>query len=493
MALFDIGSRARNLAALRSGEFDVLIIGGGINGAGIARDLALRTRDLRIALVEKNHFGWGTSGRNSHLIHGGLRYLKYFDFGLVRQALRERAVLLDIAPHLVSPLAFLMPFESRAKAVFYRAGLTLYDVLAGGYGIGRHRSVRLPEHVAPGFVTAARFYDCRVESARLVLDNVLEAAGNGVCAANYVEAIGRRPPEVRLRDRMNGDEFTIRARTVFDATGAWTDATADVRLVRGSHIVVPRSGSGEEAIAWFDSAGRIVFFIPWGEDRDLLLIGTTDIDHAGTPDDVRISRAEVEYLMAAAKRVLRGGTYEDPITAFSSLRPLIRTRAGSATSATREHRIWRDEHKVVRITGGKYTTYRAMAEEAVDLAFPELKGRCRTATTPVNGNSRSAVEILSRHVRAAVVNRYGVHTPDFLRYEVKEAEAAPIAFAAHHEMAQCLADVMFVSTTWGYERAWTEEELRPYAYALGAHLGWTNSRTAAEAEAVYRMTVIGDC
>jgi glycerol-3-phosphate dehydrogenase len=501
--------RARAIEALGAGTYDVLIVGGGINGAGVARDIALRAkmsgRPIRTALVDKHHFGSGTSGRNSHLIHGGLRYLKYFDFALVREALHERATLLEIAPHLVVPLGFVMPFESWARAMFYRTGLFLYDLLAGSATIERHRALNDrelhsfdPSLRSESFQSGAIFYDARVASARLVLENVVEAAANGVCAANYVELIDRRREgetwNVRLRDTIAGVEFTAQTRTIIDATGAWAK-TDDVRLVRGSHIIVPHRGARQHAIAYFEDSGRIVFFIPWGEARDLLLIGTTDVDHDTGPEDVHISRAEIDYLRNVTRKVLRAGTVDEPVAAFSSVRPLVREAGKSATSTSREHRIWRDGEGVVRITGGKYTTYRSMSAEAVDLALPELKGQCTTATTPLNGNSRAAIDRLlaeSRIIAARtatseeeiqrLIRTYGVRLPDFLADWKSEAEAAPIAFAAKHEMAERLIDVLVVSTTWGYEAQWTIEQLLPYAAVLGRYLGWDPERTMAEVQ-----------
>ena len=504
--------RKQAFDALRTSTFDVLIAGGGINGAGVARDLALRSktsgREIRIALVDKHHFGSGTSGRNSHLIHGGLRYLKYFDFHLVREALRERATLLNIAPHLVEPLAFVMPFESWPRAIFYRTGLYLYDLLAGSAAIERRRALGKLEFqsIDPSirherFQSAAVFYDARVASARLVLENVLEAADNGVSAANYVETLDRRKQEdaweLRLRDTIGGEEFTTRARTIVDATGAWAN-TGNVRLVRGSHIIVPHRGTREHAIAYFESSGRIVFFIPWGEARDLLLIGTTDVDHDAGPEDVRISKAEIEYLRDVTRKVLRDDTVGEPVAAFSSLRPLVRESGRSATSTSREHRIWRDDEGIVRITGGKYTTYRSMSAEAADLAVPELRGQCTTATTPLNGNSREAIDRLlaeSRIVAARnampeqdvhrLIRTYGVRLPQFLAEWKVETEAAPISFAAKYEMAERLTDILSVSTTWAYEGRWTLDQLTPYASVLGRYLGWDDERTQAEAQRAF--------
>jgi glycerol-3-phosphate dehydrogenase len=441
--------RCQQLDALQSAPLDILILGGGINGAGTARDLALRAQHgqvpLRIGVIDKGQFGSGTSSRNSHLIHGGLRYLKMLDFGLVRQALRERRILLDTAPQWVQPLRFLMPFERLPRALFYRCGIWLYDLLAARNAIGAHQSLnrkQLLDHepgLSADFCCGAAYWDARVESARLVLENIKDAVRRGAIAANYVEAVSYERQgtwwSVLLRDRIAGREWTQRARLLVDATGAWT-RSGTVRLVRGSHIVVPRINRSDDAVAYFEPSGRIVFFIPWGSQRDVTLIGTTDVEHGGSPDDVQISAEETEYLLGIARRVFGRTQIGDPVGSFSSLRPLIPTPARSATWATREHRIWRDEHDMVHITGGKYTTYRAMAEEAADLACervaPELAGIHLTAATP-----------------------FADHPP--------ADRLAVLRQAFCEDMAQTLEDLLYVSTTWGYERRWSPEELRELA------------------------------
>src|SRR5215472_11179424 len=384
--------RLANLSRLREESWDVLIIGGGINGAGIARDLMLRGADIKVALVEKNHFASGTSGRNSQLIHGGLRYLKYFDFGLVREALRERATLLKIAPALVEPLQFLIPCYGSTDRWFYGAGLTLYDALAGSRSIGAHRALNLstlrefepslnPENLRAGLL----FYDAKVQATRLVLENLLDAESRGACIVNYVEA-RREPSGLFARDTLSGQQFPIRAERIVDATGAWSSAEG-LRLVRGSHLIYPRIQSGTEALAYFDEQGRIIFLIPWGERNDLTLVGTTDVDHNGSPDDVRISSAEKDYLKSIVRRLYTAYRGE-PVASYSALRPLIAASGRSATSTSREHRIWRDDNGTLHVEGGKYTTYRSMSQELVDMLMTELApGRslpCRSAETPLD-------------------------------------------------------------------------------------------------------------
>ncbi len=468
MPSFD--ARRRSIDRLRSETFDFLILGGGINGAGIARDLCLRARragsPLAVALVERNQFGWGTSGRNSQLIHGGLRYLKNLEFHLVREALRERALLLKLAPDFVEPLAFLMPFRGLFERVYYGSGLVLYDLLAGKQNVARHRVLgreelaKIEPALDPSFGRAAIFYDCRVNSARFVLANVFDAVANGAAAANYVRA-GEPVREngiwrVELEDTLEGQRFETRARKLIDAQGPWSRA-ADLRLVRGSHIVVSRLTSGTHALAWFEASGRIVFVIPWGEREPLSLVGTTDVDHEGGPDDVRITRSEVEYLLGVV-RMLFPGSDPRPIAAYSALRPLLRDESSSPTKTSREHRIWNSPDGILHVAGGKYTTYRLMSEEAADLACsemaPALAGDHPTASAPLEASALPA--------------------------EAGER----IAYAVECEMARRLADVMFVSTYWGYEQQWNRERLEPYAREMGRRLGWDERRGAEEIERV---------
>jgi glycerol-3-phosphate dehydrogenase len=517
---FEPGSRARNLERLREAPLDVLILGGGINGAGIARDLALRAQAaggaLRIGLVEKRHFGSGTSGRNSQLIHGGLRYLKYLEFKLVREALEERATLLEIAPHLVEALPMLIPFYSWWSRRFYGTGLWLYDLLAGRRNIGRRRRLGLaelrrlePDFNFEGLHSAAVYFDCRVHSARGVLENIFDAARAGAIVANYAEAasVERRGGrfQVEVRPAFGSEPFRVEARRLVDARGAW-EGRPDIRLVRGSHIVLPRVNASGHAIAYFGPDGRIIFVIPWGEGRRLSLVGTTDVDHNGSPDDVRITREEAEYLLAAVRRLFPRARGTAPIAAYSSLRPLAGAASGSATAASRDHRITLEDG-VVRIAGGKYTTYRTMSAEAVDLLArelePGLEGRCRTGTLPLGGNSPTAFrelleqipELARRHgiereEAESAVRAYGVqthHVLALLEPGANRLERARIRYAVRHEMAQRLGDFLFVSTYHGHERTPEPEWLEPLAECMAVELGWPPERTEQEIDLALRI------
>jgi len=516
--------RSNLLRQLTAGPLDVLILGGGINGAGVVRDLALRAhlsgRPLRLGLAERHGFASGTSGKNSQLIHGGLRYLKYLEFRLVREALRERATLLEIAPHLVHVQPFLIPMYSHFERLYYGAGLSLYDYLAGKRNISPHRRIPAGQviNLEPGLlrdslVESAIFFDGRVHSARYVLENLQEARSHGAVTLNYCAAVGwtRNTEgfwEVRLRDELDGAEATCRARKLVNTTGAWqSSAEGRLRLVRGSHLILPRVTSSENAIAYFEPAGRIIFFIPWGERNDLTLLGTTDVDHPGGADDVRISAEEVRYLLDIAATLFPKSRSLQPVSAYSSLRPLLDDGSGSATSTSREHRIWNDAQGILHVAGGKYTTYRAMSEEAVDQIAaeiaPHLEAIHATATTPLNGNSRQNVQAVQDDLPPewrALLLPYGTGAARIVRRlgSVREEgglealERARILEAIETDQAETLADLVFTSTYWGYERTWTAAALLPYAEAMADHLAWPAGRAGAEVRRVLDQVALPD-
>lgn len=523
--VLSLHSRRQALERLRAEPFDVLILGGGINGAGLARDLALRAQarglTLKIALVEQRHFASGTSGKNSQLIHGGLRYLKQLEFHLVREALQERATLLEIAPHLVSPLAFLIPFYGPLARLYYGAGLVLYDLLAGRRNVGVHRTLDRAsvERLEPalrrdGLSAAGIYYDCRVNAARLVLENLFDAAGLGVVIANYVraESVARERAgfRVTLADQVGGERFRICVRKVVDATGPW-QPTSELRLVRGSHLVLPKVNTSSYAIAHFAFDGRIFFVIPWGPDESLSLVGTTDVDHDAGPDQVRVSAEEVRYMERVLGELFPQAPPVRPISAYSSLRPLVRAEAASPTRTSREHRIWDSPDGILRIAGGKYTTYRKMSDEAAEAVAreiaPALRGLCRTAELPLGGNSPKALEELracagdlaalhglERAEVERLIRSHGLLAPAVLEHlpevppgGLSRLEAAVADFAIEHEMVERLADLLFVSTYWGYERRWDALALRPLAGAMAARLGWDEARLESEIALVLRL------
>ncbi len=421
-----------SIEELAGQHFDAVIVGGGINGAGLARDLALRAHSakhpLRILLLEKSFWGAGTSGKNSHLIHGGLRYLKYFDFGLVREALRERAILLQLAPDTVRPLRFELTADGPLDRIFYGVGIALYDLLAGRNRIGK----------STYFGGRLAYWDATSDSAALVIDNMRDARHYGaVC----ISGRGVRRMTADGVELDNG--IRVKAGCVIDARGPWIGGE-QMRLVRGSHIVLPKLFEGNHALAHFHTDGRVIFFIPWGELEPVTLIGTTDIDHAGTPDQVEISWSETEYLRAIAEQLFPHSSEQPTLGTFSSLRPLLTAVGKSASSTSREHQIGFRPDGVLEIMGGKYTTYRSMAEEAGDLVVHKI--------APDDGLDQ-------------------IHptrtTPFAVATKRPKTIAERIEWAKREEGCPSLEAFLTCSTNWAWQRRWTLEELAPIAAAFG--------------------------
>jgi glycerol-3-phosphate dehydrogenase len=391
---------------LRTGSFDVLVVGGGITGAGVARDAALR--GLTVALVDAGDWAAGTSSRTTKLAHGGLRYLEELDFGLVRTALAERAVLLSIAPHLTRAAPFLLPvYAGRSRPAWELGiGLRLYDALAGRHKIGPHRVLdaetaldREPELSPRELRGAGVYWDARVLDARLVIETVADARRAGAVAASYcsVEAFERRRNGwvADVRNRRSGEGFTVRARSCVAAVGPWTDrlrsriAPARGSLLaptRGVHCVVRRSRLPLcDATALFARDGRLFFAVPEGA---WTYIGTTDTDVGGDVSDLSVPEPDIRYLVdATADALARPIDPGDVLGAWAGWRPLVRARRQKEPGAiSRDDVIERTAPCFVTVAGGKLTTYRAMAEEAVDRLVEDAglgAGSCITASRPL--------------------------------------------------------------------------------------------------------------
>jgi glycerol-3-phosphate dehydrogenase len=394
---FSAAARARHWDALSAAEFDLLVVGGGVTGAAAARDAA--GRGLSVALVEAGDFAAGTSSRSSRLVHGGLRYLETYDFGLVFEASNERRRLLELAPHLVHPLPFVFPIYRNGPTpwMMLQAGMWLYDALSLFRNIRRHR-VLSPKDVAreepglrrDGLTGAALYYDAAVDDARITLANARGAheAGARVVSHARVTAFaseGGRVRGARVRCGLTGAETEVRAKLVLNATGPWSDAVrrlADpdaaprLRPTKGVHVLVERDRIGNRHAITFQSPidRRVMFVLPWG---DFTYIGTTDTDYAGDPAEVRADAADVDYLLRSANSIFPDAklTVADVVSTWAGVRPLLAPRAsGAAESATsREHEIWWDPSGLLSIAGGKLTTYRVMARQVVDRAARKLR------------------------------------------------------------------------------------------------------------------------
>ena len=409
MTEFSWRTRSATLDQFSQDVFDVLIIGGGITGAGLALDAA--SRGLRTALVEKRDFAAGTSSRTTKLIHGGLRYLEQFDFGLVREALHERAILARTAPHLAEAYPFVIPIYANKKRNYdhplkMRAGLFLYDLLAGRYNFARHRRLSREEalELAPqldpqGLQGAFLYYDARTNDARLVIEALKAAHAHGARIANYASVQGflrdaaGKVTGARLRDEVHGRELEIHAHTVINATGVWMEDLVNlsgqrslktVRPAKGIHLTVSADRLRVNS-AWLIpslTGHRFYFVVPW-EGR--INIGTTDTDFQGDKDTPRANAEEVNEILGAINSYFPGVHlgHEDVISSWAGLRPLISDpNAKNTSQVSRKEEMLENADGLISISGGKLTTYRLMAERGVDLAAQRLQERFGVSAGP---------------------------------------------------------------------------------------------------------------
>ena len=396
----------RTFSALESRLFDVLVVGGGITGAGIARDAAMR--GLSVALVDKSEWASGTSSKSSRLIHGGIRYLEHGELRLVRESVREREVLLRIAPHLVTPLEFTWPVYRGARLPRWklRLGLWLYDALAGKRGVGRHRALGIQDVLEnepflekAGLVGGASYFDAATDDRGLTIATIEAAVNAGAVAVEHarmesVTTSGSRADGAMVRDVLANDTARVRARVVVSATGPW-----QAKGTKGSHIAVDRSRIGNRSavtlIAPID--GRVMFVLPAG---DRAIVGTTDIHTSETPDNVVASEKEIDYLLAAANHYFPSASLSrhDVLDTWAGIRPLAAAPPGvRPSSISREHQISRDKSGVIVVTGGKLTTYRAMAAEIVDVVERELGRQPRRSPT-----DEVALPVVDKHLEQAL-------------------------------------------------------------------------------------------
>ena len=513
-------------------EFDLIVVGAGINGAGIARDAAMR--GLRVLLVDKGDVGGGTSAGSTRLIHGGLRYLEHFEFGLVRESLRERETLLKIAPHLVRPLAMVIPIYEASQRGWttVRAGMIAYDLLSWGKSLPRHRMVsaretlrRMPGLNTQGLVGSTVYYDAQVEFAeRLVVENVLAAAEFGATVRTYSSVTQLLTEEgvlkgVQFVTRENQTHWA-RAEVVVNAAGPWVDRVieqrkdsqqlsgdvnerltvstgeglssgAKERLIggtKGSHVVVaPFEGAPESAV-YLEAVSdrRPLFVIPWNGNY---LIGTTDVRFEDDPDEVRSEAWEVEYLLEETNRAFPAAklTVDNVLYTYSGVRPLPFTNDEDERSITRRHFL--REHpqfrNLVSVVGGKLTTYRSLAEECVDLVFRKLgrsSPRCETARVPLPGaTSEAPTNVCERWKRI-----YGCRAKEVAelatRLNDQHPLAAEIGFAFENEFATTLADCFLRRNMIGLNADLGLGELQTAAEIGKREFGWSEDRANWEME-----------
>ncbi len=534
------GSRERALAVMEGtsgdGELDVLVVGGGIVGAGTALDAV--TRGLNTGLLEQRDLASGTSSRSSKLVHGGLRYLEMLDFGLVREALQERGLLLTrLAPHLVRPVPFLYPLTRRGwERPYVGAGLALYDAMAmfGRYemGVPRHRHLtrRQVARIAPDFKAdriagAIRYYDCQVDDARLVVTVARTAARNGAHVATRVKVIGflregERVVGVRAVDLETGREFEVRARVVVNAAGVWSDeiqqmvggrGALNVQASKGIHLVVPRDRIRSEAGFINRTETSVLFVIPWGRHW---IIGTTDTAWDLDKAHPAASRADIDYVLDHVNTILREPLdHEDVEGVYAGLRPLLTGESEPTSKISREHTVVTPVPGLVMIAGGKLTTYRVMARDAIDAAGHSLRTTVNltvrdsiTDRVPLAGadgyEARSNQRVLlarrsGLHVARIdhLLGRYGGMIDEVLDLVAQRAElglplegaddylAAEIVYGVTHEGARHLDDVLTRRTRVSIETFDRGVAAAPgIARLMGAELGWDEARQATEVD-----------
>ena len=536
-------------------DVDVLVIGGGITGAGIARDAA--RRGLKTLLVEMRDLAFGTSSRSSKLVHGGLRYLEQFEFSLVFEAVSERRILLDIAPHLVNPLGFVFPVYSKSRTSLLKinAGMWLYDGLSLFRSPKKWRQLR-PKDIATeepalnreGFRGAPLYYDCSTDDARLTLETAIDAAAAGATIATWSKVVGfehddaGRVVAATIACELTGAMKTVRAASIVNATGPWTDATLSLsrqtkrellRPTKGSHIVVDHEKLpvNNAVVCFHPDDGRVLFAIPWGSQTYL---GTTDTDYDGDPSDVYASAEDVKYIIDAAAEYFPDHplTADDVISTWSGLRPLIAPVAKGdqddidESSVSREHQIIVGADGLVTIAGGKLTTYRLMAKQVVDTVarllrlsgnLPESLERAATSRSPLPGAvdwpEDDDVRTVANAVLAAgdarfdtetaelLANTYGTRGLEVARRTVDDRELAEricptrpeimaqIDHAVHEELCCTVSDLLKQRTQLYYREA--DQALgavERVADRMAHLLGWDDARREQEI-AAYRDEV----
>ncbi|MGK2929115.1 MAG: glycerol-3-phosphate dehydrogenase/oxidase [Acidimicrobiales bacterium] len=539
MHRLDQDQRTHDLDRMCAETFDVVVVGGGVTGAGVALDAA--TRGLSVALVEQRDFAAGTSSRSSKLFHGGVRYLEQLEFSLVTEALHERNLMLSrLCPHLARPVSFLYPLTHRVwERAYVGAGIGLYDILAA-FGANplphhRHLSKRSIRALVPSLrddvhVGGIRYWDAQVDDARHTMSVVRTAAHYGAAVASSVRVVGMRRTGqaghvdgVEVLDVESGERFTIGARQVVNATGVWTDhiqdmaggSTLRVRASKGVHLVVPRDRIRSDTGLIFRTPTSVLFVIPWGSHW---LVGTTDTDWNLDLAHPAASATDLDYLLTQTNQYLSPAlTRDDIVGVYAGLRPLLHGESDSTSKLSREHAVRTVVPGLITVAGGKYTTYRVMAADAVDAVVDALghgPGSC-TAQIPLVGavgweavrNRRDELAASSGLPAERVehlLGRFGAETPvlvDLVRNDPTLGAPLPgtddylgveIRFAASHEGALHLDDVLTRRTRLSIESPDRGVSAAPVAARImGGVLGWNDATTEAEVES-YRARVAAE-
>jgi glycerol-3-phosphate dehydrogenase len=462
------------LDALTREALDVLVIGGGIVGAGVARDAAMR--GLKTGLIEQHDFAFGTSGRSSRLLHGGIRYLAQGRVGLVREASVEKRVLHQIAPHLAQPLPFIFPTYAGSGWPLWemRIGVKLYDLLCSGRNLGkssglsREETLRaVPALKSDGLTGSVRYFDGLTNDARLVLDTLRSAQSHGGTVVNYCKFQNASRPNglwrCEVTDQAANHTLELKASVIVNASGPWSGrvphSKVQLRLTKGIHLVMQRDRLPADGAVVLTEGKRILFVIPWGER---LILGTTDTDYAGPLDDVRADAADISYLLRVANEFFPRAnlSVKDIISSWAGLRPLLANPNGTASDISRAHEIKNSEAGWWDVAGGKLTTYRLMAEQTIDrlTASAGLAAKdCRTAQEPLLDKP----DLFS-----------GILPPPFQRDAV--------AHYCGREWTLHLDDLMIRRSGWHYYHADAADKARQAAEWMAEFLGWTAAERDAE-------------
>ncbi|MFO1447222.1 MAG: glycerol-3-phosphate dehydrogenase/oxidase [Opitutaceae bacterium] len=475
----DPGIRA--LDRLTSDCLDLLVIGGGIVGSGVARDAALR--GLRVGLVEQHDFAFGTSSRSSRLLHGGLRYLAQYEFGLVREASLEKRILAHIAPHLARPLGFVFPaYRGDGPPLWQlRIGVKLYDLLCSGRNFAPSRVLSLPttQELLPGLRRAhlrgaVRYFDALTNDARLVIDTLRSAARAGAGVVNYARLVSAERAgsewKAQVHDRLSGGSASITTRAIVNATGPWSDqlphSAVRLRLTKGIHLVFDARRIPVPSAVVITSGKRILFVLPWS---DRVIIGTTDTDYRGPPEAVTVETADVDYVLRTVNEYFPRVqlTPSDVISAWAGLRPLVANPDGTPSDLSRAHEITSPEPGWWDITGGKLTTYRLMAEQTVDAIVRTL----RLKVAPC----RTAVELLLSP---------GDVTPFSCVAQPPCSEEA-VGHYVKNEWAVHLSDVILRRSGWHYHERPETLPVDRIATWMAQAAGWSSARRAEEMKAYH--------
>jgi glycerol-3-phosphate dehydrogenase len=512
----------RDFNLLSGGVFDLIVIGGGIIGTGIARDAALR--GFHTLLVEKEDFAYGTTSRSTRLIHGGLRYLRTFQLGLVKQDLKEREVLLHIAPHLVHQLRFFIPILRSEPLYRFTLpfGLYLYDILSAGKSLPRWKRLSLKDTLklepglagTDGLIGAYVYYDCQVQYVeRLCLENALSAAENKACILNHTAAVDviredGKVTGIQMQDMLTGKQYTAKGRVVLNAGGHWADkvlekfkinSTARLRRTKGIHLLT-RKVSDNALVLFSKSDGRLFFVIPWG---NYSLIGTTDTDYSGDLDQLYATAADVEYLVTETKHYFPGFKKEDIYYTTAGLRPLVAAGDKASSDTSRAHKLVDHELKsglpgFITVLGGKITAYRAIAEEAVDLVGKKLGKniKCTTASTKLSGAETASTRAIKQYAEENILSSetvsylsslYGARLTTVLKYIGSDKRMiqpigdtypdilAQVKYAIEEEEAVTLSDFIMRRSTAGLAPTQGANTIEIVSREMGRLLGWNEA------------------